>query len=279
MKLCSKKKGFTLVELMVVQTMMVVVAGVLFVLYGQSAFIFKRGSAKITMHQTARQALVRTIPLIASANSRPEDPPQIDSRTVLPDGTPGPGHNLQAVIEPAPPADPDNPPPRPGPDSDDNTQIILRSTDHYAAEILRKAPLEAAFNPRDAFRWQTGPNRGTPYPITSGIYRLFYNRDMTKTANAEDAPGGRIGTLNLDGNTPDDPSDDIVLSRGLYNVQFIHELRNTVDVVVIVKAHLPRAGGRMASQLAPGASQAEIDQVVRTTRVFLPIETNSPGGA
>jgi type II secretory pathway pseudopilin PulG len=279
MKRRTTKQGFSLIEVLIVQGMMIVVAGVLFLLYGQSTFIFKRGAAKIGMHQTARQALVRVIPMIASANSRPEDPPQIDSRTVLPDGSPGPGHNLQAVISPAPPPDPDNPPPRPLPDSDDNTEIVLRSTDAYAAEILRRAPIEAAFNPRDAFRWQTGANLGTPHPIDSGIYRIFFDRDMNKTENAADAPGGRIGTLVLDGNTPGDAADDIIIARGLYNVQFVHELRNTIDVIVIVKGHLPRSGGMMSRQMDVNAPQSEIDQIVRTTRVFLPIETNSPGGA
>ncbi len=286
-KLKTDRRGFTLTEVLVVQVIIIMIAGLLFVLYSQSQFIFKRGSAKISIHQTARQALVRVIPLIASANSRPDDPPVIDSRTVLPDGTPGPGHNLQAILEPQNP-DPLAPVvPRPHIDTpadvDKNNQIILRSVDNYVAGILNRPPLEATFNPRDPYRFQAGsPAFGTPYPIDTGIYRIFFKRDMTKTTNSEDSPGGRIGDICVDGNTPTDPDDDIVLARRIYNIQFHHELRNTVDVVLCVKGILPRAAGKTVDQIDPsavGANQSQIDKVVRSTRVYLPIETNSPGGA
>lgn len=284
------EKGFTLAEVLVVQVLMVMVSGVLFILYGQTQFIFKRGSAKIELHQKARRALVRVIPLIASANSRPEDPPMISSASIFPDGSPGPAHNLQAVLEPENP-DPLLPPPvRPGIDThtdangngildiDENNQIILRSSDAYVSTLLERPPLEANFDPRDPYRWQIGhPNFGQPYPIDSGIYRIFFRRDMTKTTNTPESPGGRIGEICVDGNTPSNTGDDIVLARGVYNVQFHHVLRNTVDVVVCVKGHLPRSGGLMSDQLDPlaiGNNQASIDKLVRTTRVYLPVETN-----
>lgn len=292
MRITNPYRGFTLAELLVVQVIVVMISAVLFVIYSQSQFIFRRGSATIDMHQTARQALVRVIPLIASANSRPEDPPWADSRSVLPDGSTRTPHNLQAILEPSNP-NPDLPlPPRPkldpGPsdppgDINLNNQIVLRSVDAYVARILRRPPLETVFNPRDPYRFQPGHSRfGQGYDLNTGIYRIFFKRDMTKTTNTEKSPGGRIGDICLDGNTPSDASDDIVLARRVYNIQFHHELRNTVDVVLCVKGILPRAGGKTVDQVNPGAvgvNQSQIDKVVRSTRVYLPIETNSPGGA
>ena len=106
MKITKGRRGFTLAEVLVVQVIIVMISAVLFVIYQQSQFIFRRGSAKIDIHQSARQALVRVIPLIASANSRPEDPPWADSRSVLPDGTVRTPDNLQAILDPSNP-DPD----------------------------------------------------------------------------------------------------------------------------------------------------------------------------
>jgi hypothetical protein len=128
---------------------------------------------------------------------------------------------------------------------------VLNSIEAYVEEQLRETVSE--FNPR------------TP---TYRQYRLFFALDPNKDQSNEiQAPGGRIGNLWIDGNTPGDNTDDILLASNLYDLTFKHESDNVVELTVTAKGYVKRAIGGQT-----------LDEQVYSTRVHLPIYTHTPGG-
>jgi prepilin-type N-terminal cleavage/methylation domain-containing protein len=235
MRTASLRRGFSIPELMVVMTVMGILSGVLLAFYGQTELVLSRGISQTTLQQAARLASIRVIPKITSAVPKPETP-----------GDPDPAMRpaLAAIISPLPPPDESTP-------AVETREIVLNSIEPFVQTQLRK-PV-STFNPR--------------HP-TYAQYRLFFVLDATKDQNDEDqAPGGRIGNLWMDGNTPGDSSDDLKLASNLYDITFKHETDNVIDLTVITKGWMRRAiGGRT------------LDQQVYQTRIHLPIYTYTPGG-
>jgi hypothetical protein len=242
-------RGFTLIELLVVQAIMIVIFIVLFFLYTQSRFIFQRGTAKIEMQQNLRQALIRIIPYIASANPRPADPPDIPFR-------------LPAVKSPPPPGDdvdPEDCVSSSIPEGDTDAEIVLRASATYIDRIMR-VNNPVPFNPRDPY----------PDPSAANEYRLFYILDPDlDMGNPDQAPGGKIGRIMLDRNTPGDPTDDIMLARSIFGVSFETLSPSAIDVGLVIKKFLPKASGAKADDVP--------EVLYYSTRVHLPIYTNLNG--
>lgn len=231
-----RRTGFTVVELAVAQVLMALIGLVLVVLYNQSYMILNRGSVKTYQQQTAREAIKRIVPKITSAVPRPQ---ALDDLGQL--------YSVPAIVEPAVGVT--------------GNQVVLWSTAEYVSRITNQAAV--TFDPRaataDAGQYDT--------------YRLFFAIDADKDqTDPEVAPGGQIGNVLLDPNTPGNAGDDIVLARNLYDVSFERmddgtATRNVVRVNVQVYGYVEMATG-----------QEELQRVDYTTRVFLPYYTVDPGG-
>ena len=214
---------------------MVLLSLVLVGFYSESEQILSRGITQTTLQQAARVASIRIIPKITSAIPKPETPsdPVAANRPAM-----------AAIISPAPPANETTPPV-------EAREVILNSTLPYVQTQLRQTVSD--FNPR------------TP---TYGRYRIWFELDADKNqADEDEAPGGRIGNIWIDGNTPGVATDDIKLAANLFDVTFKHEVDNVVELTVVTKGYMRRAiGGRM------------LDEQRYSTRIHLPIYTHTPGG-
>ena len=229
----KRPKGFSLPELMIVMTVMGILSGVLLAMYGESELMLVRGMTLTTLEQTARLGGARIIPKITSSVAKPATPdhPVLANRPAVP-----------AIV--SPPAPPYTVAP-------DRRQLVLNSIDTYVQRQMRLP--ETVFNPRNP---------------TYLKYRIFFALDTTKNqADPNLAPGGRIGNVWMDLNTPGTPSDDLLLARNFYDVTFDREPDNVVLLTITAKGWIKRAvGGRTLADR------------VYTTRVHLPIYTYTPGG-
>lgn len=241
----AKARGFSVPELMIVMTIMGILSAVLLAMYSQSELALSRGVTLTTLEQHARLAAARIIPKVTSAVA--------DTANL--NATPG-------IVAPLAPVSPATWSGSPGPGAEslpptDTTtarpwQVVLNSIEPYVQRQLRQT--ESNFNPRSpVFR----------------PYRLFYSIDTNKDQSSEDeAPGGRIGNVWIDANTPTNSADDVLVASNLYEVRFEREPDNVIRLVVITKGWARRAiGGR---NLLERRYQ---------TRIHLPIYTYTPGGS
>lgn len=247
MRIKKAPRGFSVPELMIVMTIMAVLSTVLLAMYSQSELALSRGVTLTTLEQHARLAAARIIPKITSAVVRPAD---------------GTNALIPGIVVPAAPVAPAEWSGSPGtgaeslPPTDTTTarpwQVVLNSIEPYVQRQLRQT--ESTFNPRSpSFR----------------EYRLFYAIDANKDQSSEDeAPGGRVGNVWIDGNTPTNSSDDILVASNLYEARFEREPDNVIRLIVVTKGWARRAiGGRTLLERR------------YQTRIHLPIYTYTPGGS
>ncbi len=239
---------------MIVMTLMGIVSGILLVLYVQTRSYLSRGMVLTELEQKARIAGGRIIPKIASASVRPAidfngDGDAVDTDLGLDQYEP-----RVAILFPPPP-----PYSTPLPSNlDPPREVILYSTKSYVRDMLRE-PSGDDFDPR---------NEAEDPALGMRQYRIFFL--LRDNVDASKFPDGIVGDVFIDGNTPTNKNDDILLVSGLRDVRFDREQDNVIRLAISVKAYDPF-----------GASVGGTAVLKRqhVSRVYLPIFTHSPGGS
>ena len=261
----QRAKGASIIELMIVMTMMGIASAILLALYVQSRSYLSRGTVLTELEQKARIAGGRIIPKIASACVRPaidfSDPPDgLMDRTDL-----GLDKWEPAVAILFPPS-PDNPdggynPPIPA-NLDPPREVVLFSTKSYVRDLLRE-PGGDDFDPRN-----NPPPPALPDPAFGmRPYRIFFV--FRNSVDIEKYPDGIVGDVYVDGNTSSNDSDDVLLVSGLRDVRFDRETNNVIRLTISVKAYDP---------FGSSAGGTAVLKRQHVTKIYLPIWTHSPGG-
>ncbi len=258
--------AFTVPEVLVVCSVLLVMFGLLISVYAQAQFMLRHGSAKLEMHQKLRQASSRVIPYIASAVRHPDDTARgLIARPLneeeVPEDYPfqsGGELSLFPILVP---------PPSPEDTIIETDWLLLRSTEAYVDKILRVPEASAAvLNARDPFGIQDPSLDSWDIEDIArrGLYRIF-TQDVPGADQSDPELQQRM--ILLDGNTPGDPSDDIALTSGFHRVTFSQMEDTVVDVTFEARRYLPLPTGGLAKEPTPA---------IKRTRVFLPINTNTP---
>lgn len=242
----KKRRGTTIIELMVVMTMMGVASTILMALYLQSRSYLSRGSILTELEQRARIAGGRIIPKIASACKRPAVDLNADGDTI--------DANEQAMAIKFPP-----PPPYGTPlpaNLNPPREVVLYSTKSYVRDLLREpAGAGNEFNPRNE-----------TLSAEMREYRIFF---VPRNVDINKYPDGIVGDVFIDGNTPGVATDDVPLVSNLRDVRFDREENNVIRLTLSVKAYDP---------FGSGAGGRTVLKRQHVTKVYLPIFTHTPGG-
>lgn len=145
------------------------------------------------------------------------------------------GHPIKSVI-----LDTENP---------ENNQVVLWTTKEFIDKQLRKSTI-SEFNPRETDQYAE--------------LRIFLSNERGEDPKAADL-GERIDVY-VDGNTPGNTADDVLLASGLSAVTFTRRADNTIRLRVEARGYVPTPGD-------PHAIKTETYE----TDVYLPVTTNSGG--